>query len=117
MPLVPTRPSTCPGLGVGSRCSLKEFGPNRWVVSLSMFFGRLMIRMAWNGHRFTQMPHPMHSISEMLTNGEVGVTSIQSLSDLLIGQPFLHSCLHRFGLHFSLLTMAILNLLYSISDS
>lgn len=72
------------------------------------------MRMAWKGHLLTQIPQPMQSISEMLTCGEAGVTSMQSLSALLTGQPFLHSCLQRLGLHFSLLTMAILSLLYSM---
>ena len=40
--------------------------------------------------------------------GDVGITSIQTFSVLLTGHPFLHYCLHLLGLHFSLLTMAIL---------
>ena len=50
IPLVPTRPSTWPGLGVGSLWSLNELGPNRCVVSLPKLLGRLIIEMASNGH-------------------------------------------------------------------
>ena len=36
------------------------------------------------------------------------MTSIHSLPILTTGQDFLHSCLHRFGLHLSVETIAIL---------
>jgi len=44
----------------------------------------------------------------------VGVTMTHCLPDLLIGQPDLHSYLHFFGLHLSLCTIAIRNLVSSI---
>lgn len=117
IPFVPTNPSTWPGLGVGNLCNLKVLLPYLWVVSLSIFLGRLMILIAWNGHLLTQIPQPIQRISEISTNADCGVTSIQIFSVLLTGHPFLHSCLHFFGLHFSLLTMAILNLSYYINGS
>ena len=79
MPLVPTRPSTCPGRGTGRRCSLNALGPYRCVVSRSRFLGRLIIMIASNGHFFTQMPHPMQSSSEIQADLEVGATSMHSL--------------------------------------
>ena len=142
MPLVPTRPSTCPGRGVGNLqcegclsggrrwafgfdsmgydhrfrhanrcarlCSLNALAPYRCVVSFAMFFGRLMIMMASNGHfcrhtsspeqllcraqgggsavpqcsgalTFTQMPQPMHNSSEIQATLELGEASTQSL--------------------------------------
>ena len=33
-------------------CSLKEFGPNRCVVSFSKLLGKLIIEIASNGHFF-----------------------------------------------------------------
>lgn len=50
IPLVPTKPSTCPGRGVGSLWSLNELGPKRCVVSLPKLLGKLMIVIASNGH-------------------------------------------------------------------
>lgn len=44
------RDFTCPGRGMGSLCSLKLFGPYRWVVCDSRFLGKLMIEIAANGH-------------------------------------------------------------------
>ena len=58
------------------------------------------------GHFFTQIPQPMHRISEMKASLSVRSTSMQTLPILTTGQPFLHSCAHFFGLHFSWLTMA-----------
>ena len=106
MPFVPTRPSTSPGRGVGSRCSLNVFGPYRCVVSFSRFFGRLMIWMASKGHFFTQMPQPMQSVSERKATLSVLFTSMHSFPIFTTGQDFLHSCLHFFGLHRSAFTMA-----------
>ena len=77
-------------------------------VGFSMFLGTLIILMAWKGHFLTQMPHPTQSTSEMSTMGDWGVTSMHIFSVLLTGHPFLHSCLHLLGLHFSGLTIAIL---------
>ena len=107
MPFVPTRPRTCPGRGMGRRCSLKLFGPYRCVVSFSRFFGRLMICTASNGHFLTQMPHPMHSSSEMYAIFELPLTSMHSLPIFTTGHAFLHSCLHFFGRHRSALTIAM----------
>lgn len=108
IPLIPTNPNIWPGLGVGNLWSLNAFFPYLWVQSLSIFFGTLIILIALNGHFFTQIPHPTHKTSEISHIGDVGITSIQIFSVLLTGQPFLHSCLHLLGLHFSLLTIAIL---------
>ena len=76
---MPTRPRTCPGLGIGRRCSLNELGPYRCVVSFSRFLGRLMIMMASKGHFFTQIPQPMQSSSEIQAILLVGVASTHSL--------------------------------------
>lgn len=73
-----------------------------------------MILMALNGHFLTHMPHPIHRISAISAIVEVGMTSIQILSVLLMGQDFLHYCLHFFGLHFYLFTIAILCLVSSM---
>ena len=108
IPLIPTNPKTWPGLGTGRRWSLNAFLPYLWVVSLSIFFGTLMIFIAEKGHFLTQIPHPTQRISEIEEIVEVGMTSIQSASVLLTGHPFLHYCLHLLGLHFSGLTIAIL---------
>ena len=81
--------------------------------------------MASKGHFFTQIPHPIHSSSEIVailkenviavktnhclcTHLSLGVTSMHSLPILTTGQDFLHSCLHLLGLHLSVETMAIL---------
>merc|ERR1719470_594554 len=108
IPLVPTRPNTSPGLGMGSLCSLKLFWEYRWVVHFSRLEGRLMMVTASKGHFFTQIPHPMQSSSEIVAILSLVVTSIQSLPILTTGQDFLHSCLHLLGLHLSVETMAIL---------
>lgn len=113
IPLVPTRPNTWPGRGIGNRCSLKEFGPYLCVWQLSSDFGKLMILMASNGHFFTQMPQPMHNSSDMNANFEFGDTSIHSLPRRTTGHDLLHSCLHFLGLHLSSLIRAIL---VSLSD-
>ncbi|KAI9336789.1 hypothetical protein BDR26DRAFT_864609 [Obelidium mucronatum] len=63
--------------------------------------------MASKGHFLTQIPHPIHNSSERNAIFEFTATSIQSFPILTTGQPFLHSCLHFFGLHLSALTMAI----------
>lgn len=65
IPLVPTRPRTFPGRGVGSRWSLKLFAEYRWVTWVSRFVGRLMMVMASKGHFLGQIPQPMHRDSEM----------------------------------------------------
>lgn len=52
IPLVPTRPRTSPGRGMGRRCNLNEFALYRWVVSFSRLLGRLMIEIASKGHFF-----------------------------------------------------------------
>ena len=51
----------------------------------------------------------MHSDSDMKEIVEVAVTSMHTLPYLLIGQVFLHSSLHFFGLHLSGFTISILN--------
>lgn len=65
IPLIPTRPKICPGLGVGNLWSLNAFLPYRWVVNLAMSLGRLTILMAWKGHFLTQIPQPTHKISDI----------------------------------------------------
>lgn len=55
----------------------------------------------------TQIPHPMHSSSEMVAILSFGVTSMQSFPIRTTGQLFLHSCLHLFGLQRSAFTIAI----------
>ncbi|ORZ12165.1 hypothetical protein BCR41DRAFT_308075 [Lobosporangium transversale] len=63
--------------------------------------------MAPKGQRFTQIPQPMQRSSEINAILEAGVTSIHSLPIIIpCCHNFLHSCLHFFGLHLSLLTMA-----------
>ncbi|EME50138.1 hypothetical protein DOTSEDRAFT_119979 [Dothistroma septosporum NZE10] len=64
--------------------------------------------MASKGHFLGQIPHPMHSRSEMKAILEEASTSIHSLPVRTTGHDFLHSCLHFLGLHLSELTMAIL---------
>lgn len=56
---------------------------------------------------FTQIPQPIQSSSESTAILDVGDTSIHNLPMRTTGQDFLHSCRHRFGLHLSVLTMAI----------
>lgn len=94
IPLVPTRPSTCPGRGIGSLCSLKLLAEYRCVTWVSRFVGRLMMCIAPKGHFLGQIPQPIHSRSEMYAIFESGVTSIQSLPVRTTGQDFLHSCRH-----------------------
>ena len=105
---MPTKPSTWPGLGVGSRWSLKLFAEYRWVTWVSKFVGRLIMLIAPKGHFFGQIPQPIHRLSEIKAIFDSAVTSIHSLPVRTTGQDFLHSCRHFFGLHLSLLTMAIL---------
>lgn len=50
IPLVPTRPNTSPGLGIGSLCNLNEFFEYLCVVSFSKLLGRLIIDIASKGH-------------------------------------------------------------------
>lgn len=109
IPLVPTRPSTWPGLGVGSLCNLKEFMPYLCTQSLVRFLGRFIIFRAPKGHFFTHRPHPMHRGSFNVTILSVGPTSMHNLPDRFIGHTFLHSYTHFLGLHLSLFTIAILN--------
>ena len=78
------------------------------MTSFSRFVGKLMICIAEKGHFLTQIPHPMHSVSDMKAIFESGVTSIQSLPVRTTGHDFLHSCLHFFGLHLSVSIIAIL---------
>ena len=111
IPFVPTSPNTYPGRGVGILWSLKEFFPYLCVISFVISLGRLIILIALKGHLLTHRPHPIQRISEISTLIEVGSTWIQSFPDLLIGQAFLHSSLQFFGLHLSLLIIAILSLL------
>lgn len=99
---------TWPGLGIGSRWSLKELGPNRCVVSLRKSFGRFIIEIASNGHFLTQMPQPMQRVSEMNAIFDVGSTSMHIFPVRFTGQFFLHSWRHFFGLQRSELTIAIL---------
>ena len=60
IPLVPTKPSTWPGLGIGSLWSLNEFYPYWCVNSVLRSLGKLIISMALNGHFFTHRAHPIH---------------------------------------------------------
>jgi hypothetical protein len=64
-------------------------------------------RSSSSTHFFTQIPHPIHSSSEMTAFLSVGLTSIQSFPILTTGHVRLHSCLHFLGLHLSLDTIAI----------
>lgn len=70
-----------------------------------------MMLMASNGHFLGQIPHPIHSRSEMKAILLVPSTSMQSFPVRTTGQDFLHSCRHFLGLHLSELTMAILRLM------
>lgn len=115
IPLVPTRPRTWPGRGVGSRWSLKLFAEYRWVTWVSRLVGRLMMVMASKGHFLGQIPHPMQRLSEMKAIFESGLTSMQSFplrttcqvynklstqwgvkkeKGIYTGQDLLHSCRH-----------------------
>jgi len=73
----------------------------------SRLVGKLRIWIASNGHLscqfrqctnavpthfFTQIPHPMHSSSEMNAFLSDGLTSIHSLPILTTGHDRLHSC-------------------------
>ncbi|ODV80344.1 uncharacterized protein CANTADRAFT_40353, partial [Suhomyces tanzawaensis NRRL Y-17324] len=64
--------------------------------------------MASKGHFFTQIPQPIHKVSEIKAIFEVGVTSIHNFPVLTTGQLLRHSCLHFLGLHLSVEIMAIL---------
>ena len=55
-----------------------------------------MILIAAKGHFFTQIPHPMHSRSEINAIFDSGATSMQSFPVRTTGQDFLHSCRHFF---------------------
>eukprot|EP00051_Salpingoeca_urceolata_P009800 m.119080 g.119080 ORF g.119080 m.119080 type:complete len:60 (+) comp16452_c0_seq6:1772-1951(+) len=50
----------------------------------------------------------MQSVSEIYAILDVRSASMHILPMRTTGQDFLHSCLHFFGLHLSVLTMAIL---------
>ncbi|EMD91473.1 hypothetical protein COCC4DRAFT_88072, partial [Bipolaris maydis ATCC 48331] len=50
--------------------------------------------MASKGHFLGQIPHPMHSRSEMKAILEDESTSMHSLPVRTTGQDFLHSCRH-----------------------
>ena len=65
--------------------------------------------IASNGHFLTQIPQPIHKVSEINAILDAGVTSIHNFPVFTTGQLFLHSCLHFFGLHLSADTMAILS--------
>lgn len=130
IPFVPTKPRTSPGLGIGNLCNLKEFLPYLWVVSFCKLLGKLIIFIASNGHfykiyintnfnncfklTFTQIPQPIQSSSDIEAILLFGVTSIHNFPIRTTGHDFLHSWRHRFGLHLSELTIAIL---VSLSDS
>lgn len=66
-----------------------------------------MIEIASKGHFLEQIPHPIHSSSDIKAILSAGDTSMHNFPILTTGHDFLHSCLHLFGLHLSLLTMAI----------
>lgn len=55
----------------------------------------------------TQIPQPIQSSSESVAIFESEATSMQSFPIRTTGQDFLHSCRQRFGLHLSVLTIAI----------
>lgn len=83
-----------------SKVDKTKYG-GRFVKNVSASFGNTV------HHTFTHIPHPMHNSSDMEAILLFGVTSIQSFPILTTGQDLLHSCLHRFGLHLSELTIAI----------
>jgi hypothetical protein len=78
-----------PGEGVGNLKSLKLFALKRWLQSFSSSSGRLTMLMAWKGHFLTQMPQPLHSLSEITAL----LPSIRMASTRLrtIGQKLTHS--------------------------
>jgi hypothetical protein len=86
MPLGPSRPMTVPLRGMGRRNSLKPFTPNWWTSSESSASGRLTMEMASHGHLCTQMPHPMHMISEMTAFSVRSSWTMHSAPCLLMGQ-------------------------------
>lgn len=69
-----------------------------------------MMCIAENGHFLTQIPQPIHNVSEMNAIFDSGATSIHNLPVRTTGQDFLHSWRHFFGLHLSLSMMAILDI-------
>lgn len=71
--------------------------------------------IALNGHFFTHIAQPIHNGSFIKHILLYFVTSIHNFSDLFIGQFFLHSNAQRYGLHLSLLIIAILNFDSSIN--
>ncbi|ODV68286.1 hypothetical protein HYPBUDRAFT_123847 [Hyphopichia burtonii NRRL Y-1933] len=70
--------------------------------------------MASKGHFLTQIPQPIHNVSEIKAILDVGATSIHNLPVLTTGHALRHSCLHFFGLHLSVDTIAILVLFSTI---
>ncbi|ODQ78909.1 hypothetical protein BABINDRAFT_38472 [Babjeviella inositovora NRRL Y-12698] len=66
-----------------------------------------MIWIASKGHLLTQIPQPIHKVSEMKQILEVGSTSIHNFPVLTTGHALRHSWRHFFGLHLSSETIAI----------
>lgn len=62
--------------------------------------------IASNGHFFGQIPHPMHSRSDMKAIFESEVTSMHNFPVRTTGHDFLHSCRH-FYFSFSYLSSIV----------
>ena len=76
---MPKIPNIYPGRGVGNLKSLKLLGPNLWISSFDIFFDKLRIFIASNGHLFTHIPHPIHLVSFIKQTLELGNTLMHKL--------------------------------------
>lgn len=101
IPFVPTNPRIAPFRGTGNLCKTNQLKPNLCETYSGKSIGKLIILIALKGHFLTQRLQPMHSISLIKAKGSSFSTLMQILPWALMGQIFLHSRLHFFGLHFS----------------
>jgi hypothetical protein len=69
--------------------------------------GRLIIEIALNGQRLTQILHPIHNFSSIIALGSI---TIHLSPFLFTGHNLAHKLLHFPGKHLSLFTIAILML-------
>src|SRR5690349_11954166 len=108
MPFGPRMPVAAPSLGTGSLNRRKPFLPYWCTRSPARASGKPMMRMASKGHLLTQMPHPMHSSSEMTGLPFSGsILMVSTTPERTGGQKRMHSCWHFFGWHRSARRVAI----------
>ena len=93
IPLGPRIPVIIPFLGVGSLYRRKVFSPYWWTISSFSSSARPMILMAEKVHLLMQIPHPWHSVSEMM-GLPLSPKVMTSTPVLIRGQNFAHSLLH-----------------------